>query len=128
MEAVVLLIVFFVPAIISGAIGAAIGSTRGRAGGGFCLGLFLGPIGWIIAALLPKEGRRCPFCQEVIAEGAVRCPHCRSALVAVRAPDRGKVAIRCPGCGARYQVAAAKLGEEVSCPKCGTAFTAEQDQ
>jgi hypothetical protein len=43
------LIVF---AVISGLIGMAIGGSKGKAGAGFVLGLFLGFIGWIIAAVL----------------------------------------------------------------------------
>jgi hypothetical protein len=39
-------------AVIAGVIGMAIGSSKGKGGAGLALGLFLGPIGWIIAALL----------------------------------------------------------------------------
>ncbi len=39
-------------ALIAGAIGAAIGSSKGKAGAGFGLGFLLGPVGWVIAALL----------------------------------------------------------------------------
>jgi len=41
-------------AIISGVIGIAIGSMKGRSGTGGLLGLLLGPIGWIIIAILPS--------------------------------------------------------------------------
>jgi len=39
-------------AVIAGVIGMAIGSSKGKVGAGFWLGFLLGPIGWIIAALL----------------------------------------------------------------------------
>ena len=38
----------------SGMIGAACGSSRGRGAAGFMLGLFLGPLGWVVALLLPS--------------------------------------------------------------------------
>ena len=39
---------------VFGLIGAACGSGRRRAGAGFMLGLFLGPLGWVVALLLPS--------------------------------------------------------------------------
>lgn len=42
-------------ALVAGAIGAWIGSRVGQVDTGFWLGLFLGPIGWIIVLLLPRE-------------------------------------------------------------------------
>lgn len=39
-------------ALISGLIGAIIGGTKGKGGAGFVLGALLGPIGWLIAAVL----------------------------------------------------------------------------
>ncbi len=56
-------------------VGWAIGRTRGRGDAGAALGL-LGPVGWIIAALLPEEGRRCPECRGVVPQEARRCKHC----------------------------------------------------
>jgi hypothetical protein len=44
-----------------GAVGAVVGKQRGQGGLGFLLALFLGPIGVLVAALLPdaqKNGRR----------------------------------------------------------------------
>ena len=49
-------------ALIGGGIGAAIGSNKGRGGEGFALGLVLGPVGWIIAALLDYP-IKCPVCK-----------------------------------------------------------------
>ena len=42
-------------ALFAGGVGTKIGSTVNKAGNGFLLGLFLGPIGWIIVLLLPRQ-------------------------------------------------------------------------
>lgn len=49
-----LLILFFL-GVIQGAIGALIGSYKGRTAGGFWLGFFLGVIGWILVMLGPDH-------------------------------------------------------------------------
>lgn len=41
--------------LISGGIGAAIGSSKNRMGLGFVLGALLGCIGWIIMLFLPRK-------------------------------------------------------------------------
>jgi hypothetical protein len=41
--------------LVTGMIGAAIGSFKGRARAGFVLGLILGPFGWIIALFLRRR-------------------------------------------------------------------------
>ena len=40
---------------IGGGVGALIGSSKGKGGTGFVLGLLLGFIGWIIIAVLPRS-------------------------------------------------------------------------
>jgi hypothetical protein len=52
---------------------------RGRARAGFFLGLLYGPLGVIMALLLPSAGS-CPFCYEPVHIKATICPHCRSTL------------------------------------------------
>jgi hypothetical protein len=42
------------PVVVGGGVGALIGSTKDHAKSGFWLGLFLGPIGWIITALTKR--------------------------------------------------------------------------
>lgn len=78
-------------AIISGCIGAAIADRKLNAVAGFWWGFLLGPIGWIIAALMPKnetainqaaiaEKREkvCPACLSNIPFAASKCRHCAS--------------------------------------------------
>ena len=72
--------------LIAGAIGAAIGSGKGRTLEGFILGAFLSLIGWIIVALEPPNYKnmgkiQCPFCKEYIDKNALVCPHCQREIV-----------------------------------------------
>lgn len=73
-------------ALVFGGLGHWLGSRRGNGRAGFYLGLFLGPLGWIIAVLLappveagpkynpngpkpeiePEPGKVYPFCAETI--------------------------------------------------------------
>ena len=51
---------------------------------GFILGVLLGPIGVILAAISGKvdlDTATCPYCQEKVRPGAVVCKHCQSKLV-----------------------------------------------
>jgi hypothetical protein len=60
--------------VISGGIGALIGSSKDRAGAGFLWGACLGVIGWIVIAVAPDQRRKCPKCGTVIGQ----YPICRS--------------------------------------------------
>jgi hypothetical protein len=55
-------------------------SARGRGKAGFFLGLLYGPLGVIMALLLPSAAGRCPFCYEPVHSKATICPHCGSTL------------------------------------------------
>ena len=50
-----LVVIFFLAGLVLGLIGLGLGSTVGKKVAGFWLGAFLGPIGWIITFLLPRE-------------------------------------------------------------------------
>ena len=60
------------------AVGYAIGHGKGRPGLGLALGFLLGVFGWIIVAVLPTVGPKCPSCFGNVDPRASVCPHCRS--------------------------------------------------
>jgi hypothetical protein len=62
--------------LLFGIIGMLVGGEKDRPGAGFLLGLFLGPIGLIIAILLPYGGGRCPDCKGGYITGAKVCRFC----------------------------------------------------
>lgn len=55
---------------------------RRSMGAGFVLGFLFGPVGIVIAKLLPEGGpkKRCPACAELIKADAVVCKHCGQKL------------------------------------------------
>lgn len=67
--------IVLVPAL-GALVGAAIGEWKGRFVAGALWGLFLGPIGWLVIAVGPKMGRKCPACMGIIPKAATACMHC----------------------------------------------------
>lgn len=65
---------------VCGLAGAVIGNLKNRMALGFALGFFLGPIGWLITALFPAHGPKCPDCGGIILEGARKCKNCGTVL------------------------------------------------
>lgn len=74
-----------------GGIGAAIGSSKGRAGEGFALGLLLGFIGWIIVAVMPPstavQARQAALVAAAVGQGreetagpSKACPWCAERI------------------------------------------------
>jgi hypothetical protein len=65
--------------VLSAIVARSFASDRGRGKAGFFLGLVYGPLGVIMALLLPSADS-CPFCYEPVHIKATICPHCRSTL------------------------------------------------
>jgi hypothetical protein len=65
--------------LLSAFVARSFASEHGRARVGFFLGLAYGPLGVIMALLLPSAAD-CPFCYEPVHIKATICPHCRSAF------------------------------------------------
>ena len=73
--------------VICGIITTAIAINKRREGCAlwFFLGMMLGPVGILMAMVMPKaripeKMKECPLCEEIIAIKAVRCPYCKLDL------------------------------------------------
>lgn len=75
-----MLVGFLAYFVVFGAIGALIGQRKNRAFAGFLWAMILGPIGWLLMALLPpaKNGKAtdCPHCGGVLPLNQSTCNHC----------------------------------------------------
>jgi hypothetical protein len=91
-------------ALVMGGIGHFCGKRKDNARAGFYLGFLLGPIGWIIAALLDYP-LKCPECKSGVPRGAFVCKNCGYA------PNRQK---KCPFCAELI------LREAIKCRFCGS--------
>lgn len=81
----ILIVLAVLVAVGNGFLGSHFCAPRGRARDGFWLGLFFGPLGWIVGLLLPESGPRCRFCLAVVAVGSTRCRHCGAEIARVAA-------------------------------------------
>ena len=119
-------------------IGKWIGGASGNARAGYWLGGLLGPIGWVIAIVLPRT-ERCPACGGAVNPGARKCCHCGEDLITessrrLNGADANYIrvqkvrtkntmsTIRCPFCGAEYEVNQSEYGQHVTCQVCQKNF------
>jgi hypothetical protein len=65
---------------VQAGIGGLIGRWRGRPGSGVVWGLLLGPVGWIVTAMLKDMRPKCPDCGGVRVEDARKCRFCGTVL------------------------------------------------
>ncbi len=124
-------------AIVCGLIGRALAESKGRAGAGFWLGFLFGPIGIVIALLLPEQARpaassvgpigefdasnlsrKCPACAETIKLEALKCRYCGTEF------DKDLVAAEVAAQRADFQERKAR-GDH--CPKCGSVLALNRD-
>jgi hypothetical protein len=61
-------------------VGALIGKFKGRVDSGVFWSFFLGPIGWLIVALMTDLRQKCPECRGAVIPGARKCKNCGSAI------------------------------------------------
>ena len=95
MENVILFVSILFGTLICGALGLAVGRTRGRGTAGFWLGFLLGPLGIVIVLLLPaaisatpsgsapaptRPGILCGMCGRRVPFGSSACPDCGTAV------------------------------------------------
>jgi hypothetical protein len=108
---------FIIGFVICALVGALIGQCKGRPGSGVVWGGLLGPIGWLIVALLTDLRPQCGECGGIIVEGARKCMHCGSVIERM-------IDVRCPICGEQGKIKEARVNGEVTCPACRRVFSA----
>ena len=84
------MLVVIVLIIIFACVGAYIGTFRDRVTAGVWLGLFFGPLGWIITLLLEDRRLKCPECRGLIESGAWRCKNCGVDFRDLNSPKQKK--------------------------------------
>lgn len=69
---------------LCGVLGYRIGNAKDAGGDGALLGILLGPLGLILAALYLDNRARCHMCHGRLDGEPILCPHCQTDLAAFR--------------------------------------------
>jgi len=77
MDESIMIFAIIAGAVICGAVGAVLGRTVGKVEPGWWLGFFLGPIGWVIVFLLPRDNQKARFGEVHGVKGAPQAPPIR---------------------------------------------------
>lgn len=102
----------FILQLVSGLVGAAIASAKGRSAVGWFLICFLVPFSVVVLLFLPvvrasvRKTRKCAFCTASIPEEERVCPRCG------RTQPASITMVTCPSCGTIVQ-------DAKTCGKCG---------
>jgi hypothetical protein len=107
--------ILVIAAAICALIGLYIGNSKGRPVAGAMWGLLVGPIGWLVMAIVKDERRKCPDCLGTVPIGARRCQHCGSEL-------NKAASVICSHCGAKEFVVDLKPLDLIKCNTCGRKF------
>lgn len=119
-----------------------IGAKRNNEFGATLAGVFLGPIG-VVLALVTDKRESCPKCKMKINNGAEICPHCHSPIewsggkpkpqstksqraMSSDSDDNDEVDLarfRCPACKEFMTWPASYAGTRVDCGNCGASAT-----
>ena len=80
--------------IVHGVIGYCIGKRKAQTVLGILVSVLFGPVGWVLAALLPNLQRKCPSCAEPIDDAADICPRCQSNVSQSLVAPRQRLSVR----------------------------------